>query len=249
MNCEELRDQYELFALGLADEPERSEIREHLNRGCEVCMPEMHKAMELTALVGATVGLTAATAVPSPKLRRRILASVGYEQRRFGWTPLAAAVALLSFFAAVYFSGRENQYAQEGIGLRDQIRRQTIELTRLNEAFAILSGPDTTVTSFGAGQPAPPKGKVFVNGRQGVLLIASNLPPAPSGKAYEMWVIPKGGKPVPAGLFQSQADGTAMHIQRGPLDVAAAGAVAVTLESEGGAPQPTSTPLIVAALR
>ena len=38
MNCTELRDHYELYALGLADEPERSEIRAHLDRGCEVCM-------------------------------------------------------------------------------------------------------------------------------------------------------------------------------------------------------------------
>jgi hypothetical protein len=244
MNCPELRDHYELFGLGLADEPERSEIREHLNRGCEVCMAEMRKAMELTALIGAG----AAPAAPSPKLRRRILASTGYEERHFGWTLLAVATAVLACFAAIYFSGRENQYAQESAALRNQIGRQTVELTRLNEAFAILSGPETTVTTFGAGPAAPPKGKIFVNARQGVLLIASNLPPAPAGKAYEMWMIPKSGKPVPAGLFQSQADGTAMHIQRGPLDTGATGAVAVTLESEGGAPQPTSTPLIVAPL-
>ncbi len=243
MNHPELRDHYELFALGLADEPEKSEIREHLSRGCEVCMAEIRKAMELAALVGAT----APAAAPSPKLRRRILASTGYEPRRIGWLPLAAGVALFSLFAAVYFSGRENQYAQEAANLREQLRRQTIDLTRLNEAFAILAGPETTVTTFGAG-PAPPRGKVFVNARQGVLLIASNLPAAPRGRIYEMWVIPKRGNPAPAGLFQSQADGTAMHIQRGPVDVAATGAVAVTLESEGGAAQPTSTPVIVAPL-
>ena len=241
MNCSDLRDHYELFVLGLADEPERSEIREHLNRGCDICMAETRKAMELTALMGAS----AAPVAPSPKLRRRILASVGYEPRSFLWLPLAGAVAVLSLFAAVYFNGRENQYAQEAAGLREQLRRQTIDLTRLNEAFAILSGPETTVTTFGAG-PQPPRGKVFINPRQGVLLIASNLPPAPAGKMYEMWMIPKGGKPAPAGLFQSRADGGAMHVQLGPVDVAA-GAVAVTLENEGGAPQPTSTPLFVAA--
>ena len=51
-----------------------------------------------------------------------------------------------------------------------------------------------------------------------MLLIASNLPPAPAGKIYEMWMIPKGGKPVPAGLFQSESTGAAMHIQPGPVD-------------------------------
>ena len=243
MNCQELRDHYELFALGLAEDPERSEIREHLGRGCDVCMAEIRKAMELMAIVGATVPPVA----PSPQLRRRILASTGYEQRHFGWTILAAAAAVLACFAAVYFSGRENQYALEAQNLREQLRRQTIEVTRLNEAFAILSGPETTVTTFGAG-PAPPKGKVFVNPRQGVLLIASNLPPAPAGKAYEMWVIPKSGKPAPAGMFQSLADGTAMHVQRGAVDPAATAAVAVTLEDEAGVAAPTSTPLIAAPL-
>ena len=70
MNCTELRDQYELYALGLAEEPERSELRVHLDRGCEVCMSEMRRARETLALLGGTATRTE----PSPKLRRRILA-------------------------------------------------------------------------------------------------------------------------------------------------------------------------------
>jgi hypothetical protein len=245
MTCEELQDHYELFAMGAAGEPERSEIREHLNRDCEVCMAGMKRAREITAILGGTPS----GATPSPKLRRRILASVGFEQRSFGWTPFLAAATALSLCAAVYFGGREREFAEMAARLRDQMGRQNIELTRLNEAFAILNGPDTKVVSFGAGQPQPPKGRVFVNPSQGVVLIASNLPPAPSGKVYEMWMVPKGGKPVRAGEFQSQSDGTAMHVHRGPVDVSATGAVAVTMENEGGADQPTMPILAVAALQ
>jgi anti-sigma-K factor RskA len=64
-----------------------------------------------------------------------------------------------------------------------------------------------------------------------------------------MWVIPKGGKPVRAGEFQSQNDGTAIHIRRGSVDVNGTGAVAVTLENEGGADQPTMPIVAVAALQ
>jgi anti-sigma-K factor RskA len=102
--------------------------------------------------------------------------------------------------------------------------------------------------AFGTGRDAKSKGRVFMNPSQGVLLIASNLQPAPKGKKYEMWVIPKGGKPVPAGLFQSQGDGSAMHIQRGSVDLTATAAVAVTVEDEAGAQAPTSPIVIVAAL-
>jgi hypothetical protein len=241
MNCDELRDQYELYALGIADEPERSEIREHLNRGCEVCMGEVKRARQLTALMGGT----APAAAPSPKLRRRILASVGYEQKRFGFAPFLAAALLLSLFAVFYFSGRERDFAQLATRLDGQLRNQTIELTRLHEAFTILNGSDTSVTSFGGGQTQPPKGKVFVNPTQGVLLIASNLPPTQAGKAYEMWVIPNGGKgtPIPAGVFQSNSDGSAMHIQRGAIDLTSKPVIAVTVEPEAGVQAPTSAPV------
>ena len=245
MTHEELRDSYELYALGVADAAERDEIRDHLNRGCEVCMAEVKRARRMAALLSKTPALS----TPSPKLRRRILASVGFEQRRFGWAPFLAAALLLSLFAAFYFSGRERDFATLATRLDGRLRAQTIELTRLNEAFAILNGADTTVTSFGKGQTQPPKGKVFVNPSMGVVLIASNLPRTPAGKTYEMWVVPKGGKaPLPAGTFQSDNNGNAMHIQRGAVDVNDAAAVAVTMENEGGAATPTAPILIVAPL-
>jgi hypothetical protein len=241
MNHEELRDHYEMYAIGVAGEPERTEIREHLSRGCEVCMAEMKRARAFTAMIGGA----SAPAAPSPKLRSRILASVGHEQRKFGWAPFLGLATALSLFAAFYFSSRERQLAENTAVMRDQMRRQTIELTQLNEAFAILSGPQTLEVSFGQG----PKGKVYIDRNRGVLLIASNLPPAPAGKIYEMWTIPKGqgARPAPAGLFQSDASGGAIHLQRGPVDPNL-GVVAVTVENEGGADAPTSPPVIVAAL-
>src|SRR5437763_15514868 len=107
MNCNELRQHYELYAIGVADEPERSEIRSHLNRDCEVCMEAMRRAREVAALLGGS----AAPAAPSARLRRRILASTGYEERRFGWTPVLAFALAGSLVAVVYFAGRGSQVA------------------------------------------------------------------------------------------------------------------------------------------
>ena len=55
-----------------------------------------------------------------------------------------------------------------------------------------------------------------------------------------MWVIPKVGKPVAAELFQPKTDGTAMHIHGGAVDLEATVVVAVTVETESGADQPTT---------
>ena len=242
MNCEQLRDHYELYAIGIAEEPERTEIRAHLDRDCDICMAGIKQALEIAALVGSTAPLSD----PSAKLRKRILGSVGIEERGFGWTPLWAAASALLLVTAAYFVNEDRRHSAEAARFQSDLRRQETEITRLTEAFAILNGPDTREAAFGTGQPQPPRGKVFLNPSQGVLFMASNLPPAPAGKLYEMWLIPKAGKPVAAGLFQSQTDGTAMHIRRGAVDIGATGAVAVTVENEAGADQPTSEPFIVA---
>jgi hypothetical protein len=243
MNCEELREHYDLYALDIAEEPERGEIRAHLNRGCEVCMAGVKRALETAALIGST----APEAQPSSKLRRRILASAGSEVHRSSWLPgWVAALAMAGL--AVFFAMNSRTYSGQASRLSEELRRQTAQIARLTEAFAILSGPRTTEVSFGGSQPRPPQGKVFVNPSQGVLLIASNLPATPADKIYEMWIIRKGAKPVPAGLFQSQDDGSAMHVRPGAVDLASTAAIAVTVENQAGADQPTTTPLIVAPL-
>src|ERR1700761_9743982 len=117
MNCPELQDHYELYALGLADDPEREEIRAHLDRGCEVCITEMKRAREMVALLGGN----SAPASPSPKLRRRILASVGVEQRGWGWTPWLAGSTVMCLAAAVYFGGREWDFSREVVRLTDEM--------------------------------------------------------------------------------------------------------------------------------
>jgi anti-sigma-K factor RskA len=257
MNCESLREHYDLYALGIAEEPERSEIRAHLDRECDVCMAGVRRSLETAALIGAS----APEAQVPAQLRRRILASIGAEDAaqgralhggRSNWVPVwvAALAAAALLVIAVYFALNSRRYAEEAAGLRAQLAGQAVQIGRLTEAFAILSGPRTTEASFGGSQPRPPQGKVFVNPSRGVLLIASNLPRTAADKIYEMWIIPKGkgARPLPAGLFQSQDDGNAMHVQPGSVDLASAAAIAVTVENQAGADQPTTTPLIVAPL-
>jgi anti-sigma-K factor RskA len=245
MNCDELRDSYELYALGIAEEPERSEIRAHLERDCPTCVPGVRGARELTTLIGAT----APAAEPPARLRKRVLAIAGGQTGpRLKWSRLWTAVAAGALIAAVVFNTRAQRASEELRQVQAESAAQTRELARLNEAFAILNQPDARQVVFGGAAPQPPRGRVFLDRTRGVLLLASNLPPAPAGKTYEMWVIPKGGKPVPAGLFQSAADGTALHVLPGPVNVAGTAAVAVTLEVAAGATVPNLPPVFAAAL-
>jgi|SRR5579863_4624390 len=244
MNCDELREQYELYVLGVLDEPERAEIDEHLRRQGDPCIAGVRRARE----VMGSLALAAPESHPSARLRKRITGLVGEEQRGWNWAAIWIAATACLALVAVWLGMERRDQARTLTQVQLEMQGKSAELLRLNEAFALMNDPTARQLVFGEGAPKPSRGRVFVSPGQGVLLVASNLPPAPPGKIYEMWVIPKGGKPVPAGLFQSAPDGTAMYLRKGAVDVATTGMIAVTLEPEAGSPQPTTTPIIVAAL-
>ncbi len=131
--------------------------------------------------------------------------------------------------------------------MQAELRQSTNDLTRIQAAFQFLNEPDTEQAVFGKGQPLPPRGRIFVN-RRGVLLLASNLPQAPTGKTYEMWLIPKTGGPIPAGLFQSDPLGNALYVRNAPVDLASTKAIAISVEPAAGSSAPTTTPIVAAGL-
>ena len=49
MTCQELRDMFELYALGALEPAEKAEIEAHLARGCENCGPALSAALALNA--------------------------------------------------------------------------------------------------------------------------------------------------------------------------------------------------------
>jgi anti-sigma-K factor RskA len=241
LNCDELSDLFELYALGVLEPAERAEIEEHLQRDCATCGGNLRRAVSLNTALLASVPDIA----PPRRLRKRVLSLAAPDRSAWGWTIAASGLAAALLIAVLWFSVRDREHESELARARDTIRRSNAELARVQQALVFLNEPETRQVGFGKGAPQPPRGNVFVNPR-GVLLIASNLPALPAGKTYEMWVIPKGGTPKPAGLFQSDAGGTAFHIQQQPVDPATTGAIAVSVEPESGSAQPTTTPIIVA---
>jgi len=243
MSCDELRDQYELYALGVLDAEERAELDEHLHREGDPCVEGVQRARQMVS----RLALTAPESRPPARLRSRVVNLVNEPKRSWfrapEWIAASVALAIIAAWLANERRVQEHTLAEA----HQELGRKNVELAQLTEAFALMNDPAAKQLVFGESAPKP-RGRVFVNPKQGVLLLASNLTPAPSGKIYEMWIIPKGGSPLPAGLFQSQSDGTAMYLRKGAVDMASTGVIAVTLEPEAGSQTPTTTPLIVAAL-
>ncbi|MDP9055537.1 MAG: anti-sigma factor [Acidobacteriota bacterium] len=228
MNCEELRQDYTAWALGILQDPERSEIAEHLARECPNCVPGVRSAMATVAVMSGAVEVKQ----PPPHLRRRVLASIEREPARWRFgalIPWAITAALSIALVSIGISGR----------------RQIGETPNLQQALSILNDPSTKDVAFGETEK-PSKGRVFVSFRKGVVFIGASLPNIDAGKTFELWVIPARGNPAPAGIFQSQPDATAVFVRPGPVENVAA--IAVTIEPAGGSAQPTTKPFIVTKL-
>jgi hypothetical protein len=55
VTCEKLRPDYLLYAIGTLGEPESSELRAHLARGCAVCTEGLHQAHAVAYSMGSVV--------------------------------------------------------------------------------------------------------------------------------------------------------------------------------------------------
>ena len=240
MSCETNRDLLELYALGLLDGEERAEIEEHLRTNCIRCTPALKSSRALNVAVLAA-SLNAEE--PSAGLRDRVLNTIQPARAKrlpIPWIGLAAGLAVAAIWLS--FDGREksNQLA----AAKTQVRTLQQRSDELGRALTFLRDPETrpAVSRPGANQP---RGTYFVNPRSGVMLIASNLPVLAPGRVYAMWVIPKGQPPRPAGLFRPDANGSAVHLQSGPLDLGSTQAFAITDEPEAGSPAPTTQPFLI----
>lgn len=226
MTCEDLRPDYTSFALGIAGEPERSEIAAHLERNCLNCVPGVASAMTtVTALSGAVK-----VSDPPKNLRRRVIASVGKDPKRsnasvyFPWVLTGVmSIALL----AIGLSGRE-----EGVN------------RPMQQALSILNDPAARTVAFGQNGAAP-HGRIFFSADKGVVFTGADLPRIDGSKTFELWVVPLNGNAIPAGLFRDQSDATALFVHPGSFPNAAR--ITVTVEPADGSSQPTTAPVVTAA--
>ncbi len=213
------------YALGALDPVEREEFEEHLRR-CEACREEIE------TLQAAAASLAFATELPpAPEgLRDRIVEAAVAERpvvvpfRRRMVIPAIAAAGVAATAALAIWAAT----------LSGDLGRERSARSADARALAILAAPDSRAVSVAGAD-----GQLVVAPSGAAALVVRNLPEAPSGKAYEIWVIDASG-PAPAGLF----DGGPSSVVALSRPVPAGTRVAVTLERAKGADAPTGELLL-----
>ncbi len=170
---------------------------------------------------------------------------------------LAAAGVILSLGLGVAYQRMRTDSASlqvaydqaqaDNAALRIAFEQVASDLEARETLLATFLGPDVrTATLAATGEP--PSARLFWNTIDGsVVMAAFDLPPAATGRTYQLWGIATGLDPVSFGTFQTEPDGTAIF--RNPVPEGIEYELgAVTEEPAGGSPQPTSTPFLIGDL-
>jgi anti-sigma-K factor RskA len=253
-----LRDLAPGYVLG-ALSPEEAGAFEAALAGSSELRQEIAEYRELMAVMGA-----GAREAPPVDLKARVLervrAETGVPLRSGAVAPastdrtathralipilglgLAAAVLL-----AVWLGLRVGALGEEVRARDSALAERDARLAAREATLNALLEPGVQLTTLTATGEAPPVVQVFWDRvRHSAIVNTFRLRPAPSGRVYQLWLLPRKGKPIPSQVFNTEATGhqliTGIPV---PAEQDVAG-FALTVEPPGGSPQPTSQPFLV----
>jgi anti-sigma-K factor RskA len=251
-----------LFALDALDGDERRAFGAHAAT-CDECRREV---ASLRA-VGTALAYAVPQVDPPPALRTRVLAaalgsasvdgarpeSATHHAPGRSWLPLAAALLLAVGLGAYAYSLRTqlaslesalNTAREDALSSLEQAQTARQAAAAAQQRLDVLMAADSARVQLSAAAPAPASGRADWSRTRGLLVSIDNLPPAPAGRTYQVWYLTR-GMPVSAGLLRPDASGRLTGLY--PVAPGAPDPIgfALTEEIEGGAPQPTTQPVLV----
>src|SRR5579872_161984 len=248
---DQFAEELSLYALEELQGDQRRALEQHLEK-CASCRRELEQLRGDLSLLA----LAAGGPRPPERARARLMEAIAREPRAVAlrrakpwWALVPSFAAAAMAVVAVIFWMQSMRLEQQVATLRNQSATQTAELQRAREVLSTLTASDAMrVTLVVSKKTAEPQGKaIYVRDRSSLIFLASNMPPLPAQKAYELWLIPMKGSPIPAGVFKPDAHGSATVINP-PLPTGVeAKAFAITVEPEAGSAAPTSSVMMMGA--
>ncbi|HEX4028990.1 MAG TPA: anti-sigma factor [Terracidiphilus sp.] len=246
-----------LYALQALDPTESAVVRAHVT-GCADCRAELASAQGDLALLAMSVEQQPLPEGARERFLRRVEAdrpSAGLSivpprprKRAAAWGGWLAAAAMLLLSIGLGIRMRSLRWRLNETSL--QLAEETVESRQAHQVLDLLTAPMAQHVLLTAGKtpPAPSARAVYLASRGALVMEASNLKPLPADKTYELWVIPSNGAaPIPAGLFQPDANGSASVVMPQIPSGVVAKAFGVTEEKEGGSSTPTAPILLAGA--
>ncbi len=198
MDCREVRDLLDAYALGAAEPGEARALEEHA-ADCVRCWEELSQAQRAAALLALSIPLERAPA----GLEERILARAGRGSRRQpafrlprslrrAWPAAAgafaaAAAAALAF--AVVLQLQVTDLRDENSRLEGRLQESNSVLQQQGQLMAVLAAPDAQEVVLQPTSPGQDALGVYYwsrASRKGFFL-GSGLPALQEGQVYQVW--------------------------------------------------------------
>jgi anti-sigma-K factor RskA len=261
---ERMEEQATLHVLGALSETEAREFKKAMQANSEL----KDFVARLSTATGAIAGAVP-LAEPPLQLRAKILAQVASPQkivslpeRKFWpalWLPwtFATCLAIVSVLLFAQDSklhkavgdqarqiGELNQLAQSLQSATNNLQRTVFALQETNRLANLKIA---MLNSLVADAPKAIAVSLWDSEKQNGVLVAQNLKALPTERDYELWVIDENQKPVAAGVFHANNDGSIRMDFRPSRSVKTAGKFAVTEEIKGGVASPTIKNMVLAS--
>jgi anti-sigma-K factor RskA len=255
------------LALDALDGTERELVIAHVST-CIPCREELASLRATAAQLAYAANPTIGTAGASrERIRSRLMARAAAEKqtardrslvisslawRRAEWVAAAASVLLVVSVAILAAMVRDRQVLREalsGQAARLQPLQRSADSLRLAVAardsmLGAITGRNVAVMTLTKGGANAPFARMFWDKTKNTwTFVAHDMPSLKPGRTYQLWLVTAAGAKISAGTFDPQA-GEAVVRATYALAADSLAAVAVTEEVAGGAPQPTTTPII-----
>ena len=250
---EQFAEDLALYALGCLEGSEKTSLETHLAE-CDSCRRELEQLRGDAALLA----LTTVGPVPPPRVKSRLMQQLAHEPglqttrsrtawwATFGWLTAAAMIVIVVFVLS------QNQRLRDDTARlsanSEQLKSQLDQAQRIAETLTAADAVHVSVLPVNYKAP-PPEGKaIYSRQRNGLIFMANNLPSLPAQKAYELWLIPANGAPIPAGVFKPDPKGAAVVVNPPLPPGVEAKAFAITIEPEQGSATPTMPIVMMGAV-
>jgi hypothetical protein len=244
-----LRDTAALFVYAARPESPAPELRARLLAAVKSHPQDARRASSNDD--ASTAAQTSNVSAANEFERRREARDAGVSRRVMLFGSLAASIAVAALLITLALAWQRNARLESELArLSETVNRTEQELartgqeltrTRADRELLALPAAHTATLASQTGAAGKAHARLTFDAQTGrAMLTAADLPPAPAGKAYQLWFIAAGKPPMPGSVFQPDPRGHAeMHEIIPPEGRAAAVVFAVTLEPAGGVSAPT----------
>lgn len=246
MSEERIEELLELYVLGGLEPEAAARVEAALAHD-----PALRRAAEELQRTTAQLLEAAPEILPAPRIKaqlmKRVWATRPTEARSaFGWWQrLAPGLALAALVAIIGLGAWNVSLQQQVQALAAQNATTQAETARLQQLIAVFTTSGVQVAQMGDPNTATAlAGETYWNtSLEQALFVVHNLPPAPEGKTYQLWLIGPDGA-VSVGLLSVDTMGRGYTLVSLTATSGSFSAAGISLEPMPGSPQPTDVILV-----